>query len=90
MAFLLGPRRYLRTCRICGDHWEVTRRQARSHRRMRRPRFSRAGGTGRGRLDVHGTVADYEAMVETLQGYRRCPHCGIDDFAQEPLPRRSR
>lgn len=88
MAFLLRHRRYLRTCRICGDRWEVTRRQAGSHERMRRPRRSRAVGGGRARLDVHGSVADYEALVEAWQGYRRCPHCGIDDFTQEPVPRR--
>jgi hypothetical protein len=85
-ALVLLHRRYVRTCRICGDHWEVTRRQAAgSPGRMRRPRrVPRGGGQGQGGFDVSSSVKAFDAAIEVWQAYRRCPHCGIDDFRQEP------
>jgi hypothetical protein len=84
--FLLHPR-YRRTCTICGDSWFVTRRQAvGSPGRHRRPRRA-AGPLGKGAYDVGSSTALFDAAVEQWQAWRRCPHCGIDDFSQRPAGR---
>jgi hypothetical protein len=88
MEFVLLHRRYLRTCNICGDHWEVSRQEARPLRKMRRPRVVSPGGTITGAtLDVRSSVDAFTAAMEVWQAYRRCPHCGIDDFTQTPVRR---
>jgi hypothetical protein len=84
MALFLLHSRYRRTCNICGDRWIVTRRQAvGSPGRMRRPRRTHDRGNFR-TIDIQASTAAFDAAVEVWQAYRRCPHCGIDDFAQRP------
>jgi hypothetical protein len=87
MPLLLLHSRYRRTCNICGDSWTVTRRQAAgSPGRAPRPRRNRTRQSFAA-FDVAASTDAFNGAVETWQGYRRCPHCGIDDFTQRAAGR---
>lgn len=88
MLGLLLRRRYRRTCTVCGESWEVTRRQAKgAPERMRRPRRLGAGTRGGPSLDVAGSVARHRRGLEVWASYRRCPRCGLDAFTQAACSR---
>ncbi len=91
-------RRYLRTCRACGNTWEVPRAVAGGG-------MGKLGAVGQARRDGRAglrmrpypaggsTSATDEQAAAALNGYnqamRLCNRCGVDDFDQEPLRRRS-
>jgi hypothetical protein len=81
---------YERTCANCGYSWRVPRRIARRRIRgisavsvmgaTREGGFGEPGGPGLSNL-----TAGIAARAETMEAYRICAKCGVDQFTQRPV-----
>jgi len=81
---------YERTCRECGYSWRVPRSIARRGIRgisaMTVMGATRERGFGQpGGPDLTNLITDIGGRAETMEGYRICAKCGVDNFTQRPV-----
>ena len=87
----LFAREWERTCAECGYTWRVPRSIARRGIRGLSAMTVAVGAEGarsnpRGNAELWGGLA---ARAETMEGFRLCATCGVDNFTQRPVSRRS-
>jgi hypothetical protein len=79
VALIALHRLYQRTCRDCGYHWTVTRKE--KQRRLRQPALRR-----------RGVENPREALVETRERLtdplRECAECESVRFSERPVTKR--
>jgi hypothetical protein len=87
MPFGWFAKSYERTCRECGYSWRVPRSAAR--RGIRGISTITVGASreagfpgGAGLNELGGGIS---ARAETMESYRICAKCGVDDFTQRPV-----
>src|ERR1700677_656529 len=93
VSLRLFTREYERTCRECGYSWRVPRGAVRQAKKftgggMRVSRGTTITGQ-MGMTGISGMQNNVGARAEVMEAYRICAKCGVDDFAQRPVPRQA-
>ena len=82
-------REWERTCSECGYTWRVPRSIARRGIRGLSA-ITVLGGVEQARSNPRGNVelrAGLAARAETMEAFRLCATCGVDNFTQRPVTR---
>lgn len=89
VALALFAREYERTCNECGYTWRVPRSIGRRGIRGISAMYALGTSQAPGRTMSHALTDAVGARAEVMESYRLCAKCGVDDFSQRPVRRKS-